>query len=139
MTLLVILFCQVGKWLLFGPIGCFQPNAHWGERMAPNSVGLTRKEMTSALKRKGQRIVPVKWDDFSDRYMNTNKERLLHLYEKWGKDYVQANPWYQSKPVGEEALKSEFGAVARRSTAWVLARVLRLFGRVALHLEDHGC
>jgi uroporphyrinogen decarboxylase len=79
--------------------------------MAQNAVGLTRNEMTSALRRKGQKLVPVKWDDFSDRYMHTNRERLMRLYEKWGKDYVQVNPWYQNKPVGEEALKSEFASL----------------------------
>jgi uroporphyrinogen decarboxylase len=76
--------------------------------MAKNDVGLTREEMTSALRRRGQKFIPVKWDDFSDRYMSTNRERLTRLYEKWGKDYVQVNPWYENKPVGEAALKSEF-------------------------------
>ncbi len=76
--------------------------------MTRNGAGLSREEMTSALRRKGQRLVPVKWDDYSDRYVNTHRDRLERLYDRWGKDYVQVNPWYKTVPVGEEALKSEF-------------------------------
>jgi uroporphyrinogen decarboxylase len=77
-------------------------------RMADSVRGLNREEMTSALKRKGQRVVPLKWDDFSDRYMHTHGERLTRLYEKWGTDYVQVAPGYRNLPVGETATQSEY-------------------------------
>ncbi len=89
-------------------MGVFSGAIFKEKHVAQNPAGLDRDEMTSALRRKGQRLVPVKWDDFSDRYMNTNRERLERLYNRWGKDYIQVNPWYQNIPVGEEALKSEF-------------------------------
>ncbi len=70
--------------------------------------GLDREEMTSALRRKGQRIIPVKWDDYSDRYMHTYDQELQQLYAKWGRDYLQVSPWYKYKPAGEEAQISEY-------------------------------
>jgi uroporphyrinogen decarboxylase len=71
--------------------------------MAETVQGLNREEMSSALRRRGQRIIPVKWDDFSDRYMHTHQQRLEQIYSTWGKDYVQVAPWYQNTPVGEES------------------------------------
>ena len=76
--------------------------------MMRTNRGLSRTEMISALRRKGQKTIPVKCDDFSERYMHTYDEEFTSLFEKWGKDYVQANPWYHSEPVGGTALQSEF-------------------------------
>jgi uroporphyrinogen decarboxylase len=73
--------------------------------------GLSRNEMTSALRRKGQRVIPVKWDDFSDRYMHTHAGTLNRLYETWGTDYVQAAPWYRNTPAGDAALQSEYASL----------------------------
>jgi len=73
--------------------------------------GLDRQEMTSALRRGGQRVVPVKWDDFSDRYAHNHAQALSRLYETWGTDYVQVAPWYRNTPVGEAALKGEYASL----------------------------
>lgn len=70
--------------------------------------GLNRQEMQSALLRRGQRVVPVKWDDFSDRYMNQHRERLEDIYATWGRDYEQIAPWYRTTPVGDHAAESEY-------------------------------
>ena len=78
--------------------------------MARAMPGLNREEMSSALRRKGQRIVPVKWDDFSDRYMHTHADALKRLYERWGTDYVQVAPWYRNTPAGNEALQGKYSS-----------------------------
>jgi uroporphyrinogen decarboxylase len=75
---------------------------------AQNVHGLNREEMTSALRRKGQRVVPMKWDDFSDRYMHTHEQKLRGLYEICGKDYIQVSPWYKNTPVGDAAQQGEY-------------------------------
>jgi uroporphyrinogen decarboxylase len=56
----------------------------------------------------GQRTIPVRWDDFSDRYMHTHEQRLKRIYETWGKDYVQVAPWYQNLPIGDSDKQSEY-------------------------------
>lgn len=73
-----------------------------------NVPGLNREEMISALRRKGQRVIPMKWDDFSDRYMHTHAQKLKSLYETLGKDYVQVSPWYQYTPAGDIDQQSEY-------------------------------
>ncbi|MGQ9607870.1 MAG: hypothetical protein ACUVWN_01080 [bacterium] len=41
--------------------------------------GLSRQEMISALKRQGQRLIPIKWDDFSQRFLSINGEKMQEL------------------------------------------------------------
>jgi uroporphyrinogen decarboxylase len=74
-----------------------------GVNMSSENPGLTREELTACLRRRWQRLIPVKWDDFSDRYAFTFRDRLQRCYERWGKDYLQVSPWYRHTPVGEDA------------------------------------
>ncbi len=77
--------------------------------MKEEEKGLNRQEMTSALKRKGQRLIPIKWDDFSQRFLNINGAKMQELWQTYGKDYVQTAPAYSSTGIGYGEWKDEWG------------------------------
>lgn len=71
--------------------------------------GLNRQEMSSALTFQGQRVIPIKWDDFSPRFMELNGERMRKLWRTWGKDYVQTAPAYSTTELGHGEWEDEWG------------------------------
>lgn len=77
--------------------------------MKDSVKGLNRQEMNSALKRQGQRVIPIKWDDFSPRFLSLNGEKMEELWQTWGKDYVQTGPAYSSTEIGPGEWKDEWG------------------------------
>ena len=77
--------------------------------MENSTESLSRQEMNSALRRQGQRVIPIKWDDFSPRFLSLNGEKMDELWHTWGKDYVQTGPAYSGTEIGPGEWKDEWG------------------------------